>query len=94
MEDKEQPSIILWDHFHFYNGKAPYFMKEGARYYTSDGIAFIQIMIWKIAADPDISYYKFLPFRTNSVYTASDLDRYIDSLNASGSVLIGQGKAF
>lgn len=87
-------------------GKAPVGLSNG-RYYSYDGIYFYTDLIkllddykngnYNNAANKDkpyYNYYQYVPFRTRSNITASDLDKYLRSKNLSGSVIEGKGSSF
>ena len=45
------------------------------------------------AGNPHYTYYKYLPFRSKTVYSGHDLDRFIDENTQQGSKLRGMGGA-
>ena len=88
-------------------GVAPSFMKTGVKYYSYDGNYFytdLNTLISDLKAgnknnavnsnEAYYSYFQYLPFRSKTVYTASELDSFIASQTASNSKLRGSGQAF
>ncbi|WLR50633.1 S-layer homology domain-containing protein [Bacillus tianshenii] len=66
-------------------GKAPSFLKEGEQARSEDGVHFEDGVYYQ--------YFNFLPLRTETSYSADDLDRYVEEMKP-GSPLIGLGEAF
>ena len=88
-------------------GVAPSYMKSGVKYYSYDGNYFytdLSTLISDLKAgnknnsvnknEAYYSYFQYLPFRSKTVYSASDLDRFIANNLKSNSVLRGTGQAF
>lgn len=88
-------------------GHAPSFMQASKKYYSYDGMYFYEDINKLISDlknsnhynavnrnDPYYNYYNTLPGRTKTVYTASELNSYIDKNAPSGSVLRGTGESF
>lgn len=75
-------------------GGAPGFMTEGVRYYSYDAYAFYRDIFNGSAAGQFDPYFKTLPMRSYSNYSAEELNRYIASWGLSNSKLNGTGAAF
>lgn len=88
-------------------GVAPSFLVEGVKYYSYDGIYFYTSLDTLISDlkgghnnnsvnsnSPFYSYYKYLPLRSATTFTASQLDSFINSNTISTSKLRGTGQAF
>lgn len=56
-------------------GAAPDFMKANTRYFSTDGITFTNEDGQHVG--DAYNYYQFLPLRTKTAYTASEIDSYI-----------------
>ena len=100
----------LYHRYYMYNGsskfntysfsidKAPEFMAEGEKYYSYDGVNFYSdyksIFTSKNKVGVYYPYYKFLNFRTQTNYTASEINSYINHSTDSDSVLRGLGNTF
>lgn len=78
----------------FVISKAPSFMSTNVKYYSVDGDNFYTDDKLTKLAGTYYPYYKYLSFRSNTVYTEDDLNNYINSCNRSNSVLNGKGEAF
>ncbi|MCL2014542.1 MAG: glucosaminidase domain-containing protein, partial [Oscillospiraceae bacterium] len=65
--------------------KAPSFMKNNVRYYSHDGINFFTNMYLtqNSRAGTFYPYFKVLPFRSRTSYTAGQLDSYIKHTNTT-----------
>jgi len=80
--------------------KAPSFATKGVNYYSDDGYTFFSTPQMKAStyAGTYYMYYKYLPFRSTTSYTAEELNSYIAYrlmlLDKTNSVLIGKGQAF
>ena len=93
-------------------GKAPSYLKEGAKYLSYDGNYFYDYTLSNLStklnsligdyrtgsrmastnrSNPFYNYYQYLPFRSKTVYTATEIDRYIANNTASNSKLRGLG---
>ena len=99
----------LYHTYYMYNGssrfntysfsidKAPEFMVEGERYYSYDGVNFYSDYT-KVFTEDTVGvyypYYKYLNFRTQTNYTASEINSYINYSTDSDSVLRGLGDTF
>ena len=96
-------------------GKAPSYLKEGAKYLSYDGNYFYEFNSNNISSVLNsltkdykagtrtssvnnnrafYNYYQNLSFRSKTVYTAADLDRYINDNTPENSKLRGLGQAF
>lgn len=88
-------------------GLAPSFMQQGVKYYSYDGNYFytdLNTLISDLKAghknnsiNPSevfYSYYQILPFRSQTVYSASELNKFIDANTDAKSKLRGTGQAF
>ena len=88
-------------------GVAPSFMTTGVKYYSYDGNYFytdLNTLISDLKAgnknnavnsgEAYYSYFQYLPFRSKTIYTASQLDSFIASQTTSNSKLRGTGQAF
>ncbi|MDB1921716.1 glucosaminidase domain-containing protein [Clostridium tertium] len=88
-------------------GAAPSFLSEGVKYYSYDGIYFYNDLNSLISDlkgghngnsvnsnQPFYSYYKYLPLRSTTKFTATELDRFISENTISSSKLRGSGQAF
>jgi len=78
--------------YSFVVDKAPSFMKTGTNYYSMDGTNFYT-SIYLISSYKKGTYYpyfKYLPYRTKSTYTATQFNNRIKNY-ASSSILRGQG---
>ena len=94
-------------------GKAPDWMKSNVKYYSYDGVYFFNR--WQDiqvdgsgavnASNPFYNYYQYLPFRSKSLYTASEIDNYTKSYGytsiplampvaSNESKLVGTGQYF
>lgn len=71
--------------------KAPSFMKAGTKYYSMDGVNFYTDGYLTNKAGTYYPYFKYLPYRTKSNYSASQFDSRIKTYSSS-SVLRGCGK--
>lgn len=73
--------------------KAPSFMKMGTKYYSMDGVNFYtnSYLSSSTKAGTHYPYFKYLPYRTKSNYSASQFDSRIKNYSSS-SVLRGTGK--
>lgn len=69
-------------------GKAPSFMQPGQKYYSWNGMHFTG----NGTSQEAYNYYQFLPARTQTNYTAAELDEYImkqlRSLDANGGIWV------
>ncbi|MBC5995859.1 hypothetical protein EAI30_00365 [Romboutsia ilealis] len=88
-------------------GKAPSFMKDGAKYYSYDGNYFYS-SIEKLLSDAEkgnhnnsvnpndiyYNYYLYLPGRTKTSYTANDINKYLNNNTSSNSILRNKGAEF
>ena len=72
---------------------APSFMKASTKYYSMDGINFYTKPNLTSKAGVNYNYYQFLPVRTKTKYTASELNSYIKANNSSGK-LVNSGASF
>ena len=72
---------------------APSFMKASTKYYSMDGINFYTKPNLTSKAGVNYNYYQFLPVRTKTKYTASQLNSYIKANNSSGK-LVNSGASF
>jgi beta-N-acetylglucosaminidase/uncharacterized protein YjdB len=84
--------------------KAPSFMVENVKYYSIDGVKYY--LSPYDAINPDKApvgiyypYFKYLSYRTQTSYTAEEINRYISYANNSfsasiQSVLLNKGQAF
>lgn len=88
-------------------GPAPSFMKPGVKYYSYDGNYFYTDLNTLISDSKAghknnsvngnqkfYAYYQTLPFRSKTVYSASDLDNFINANTIAGNKLRGTGQAF
>ncbi|PRO66989.1 S-layer homology domain-containing protein [Alkalicoccus urumqiensis] len=75
-------------------GPAPDFLSEGPRYYSWDGSKFYTTSGIMVGEQPQ--YFNTMGVKTQSSYTAEDLNRYIEANAPSGrnSKLLGEGEAF
>lgn len=86
-------------------GKAPIWMQSGVRYYSYDGIYFY--LNWQSirpdgsgaynASQPFYNYYQYLPFRSKTQYSATDIDNYTTAngyYSTSKSRLVNTGQYF
>lgn len=80
------------DAYRIYLGPAPEFMKPETRYYSYSASAFYTDRAQTNSVGNFEPYYKNLSFRTQTVYTAEELDAYIASWNQPKSKLMGVGK--
>lgn len=73
-------------------GPSPSFMKDGVKYYSYDGVYFYTSLKTLVtdakannhnnsvnASNPYYNYYQNLPFRSKSVYTAEQLNKYLET---------------
>lgn len=79
--------------------KAPDFIKSGKRYYSLNGYDFFEdpydvISGTKSPIGTFFPYYKFLSYRSQTTYSAADINRYIKYASPTNSVLINQGQSF
>lgn len=91
--------------------KAPDYLEEGKMYYSYDGIYFytaLQQLTDDVRnhsheqavndTNPFYNYYQYVPLRSKTVYTASDLDKFLkyrlDKLDYTNSVLYNTGSYF
>jgi len=84
--------------------RAPSFMLENVKYYSMDGIKYY--LSPYDAMDPLVApvgiyypYFKYLSYRTQTSYTATEINKYISYANSSfttsiQSVLLNKGQAF
>jgi beta-N-acetylglucosaminidase/N-acetylmuramoyl-L-alanine amidase len=76
----------------YYLGPAPTFMKKDVKYYSFDGNYFYTDILKMLndyknngyagtinALDPYYNYYQYLPYRTKTLYTSTDINEYIQS---------------
>lgn len=96
-------------------GKAPAYLKEGAKYLSYDGNYFyefnsnnipsvLNLLVNEYKAGvrtssannnrPFYNYYQNLSFRSKTVYTAAELDKYINDNTPENSKLRGLGQVF
>ena len=88
-------------------GVAPQWMVNEKKYYSYDGKYFynsLNEVMDDLKADskgravnknnPYYNYYLYLPFRSKTSYSASDIDRFISQKAPSNSALRGSGKGF
>lgn len=75
-------------------GFSPDMFKPGQKYYSHDAFQFYSDRSLTKAVGSFAPYYKMLSFRSQSAYSASDLDRYIDSWKVKDNVLVGTGRDF
>lgn len=88
-------------------GVAPSFMQQYTKYYSYDGTYFytdINTLISDVraghhnnavnASSPYYNYYTSVPARSKTVYTAAELDKYINENSNQNSVLRGTGESF
>ncbi len=90
-ETCEMASIVI--------DKAPPFMSQGVRYYSSDGKNFYLDSKLTSKAGTHYIYYKYLSYRSKTSYTKDELNRYIDERNINispekPSALINKAEAF
>ena len=89
------------------NGTAPSCLSEGVRYYSYDGHYFYEDYEKMLSdyregsrshsvnpSDPFYNYYQFLPLRSQTGYSAEELDAMIGSRTESSSKLRNTGKSF
>nr|MCQ2969941.1 glucosaminidase domain-containing protein [Clostridium sp.] len=86
-------------------GVAPSYLKEGVKYYSYDARYFYTSLDTLIndmkankysnavnGSNPYYNYYQYLPFRSKSVYTAAQLNSFINANTQSNSKLRGIGQ--
>lgn len=83
------PILNSWASYTF--GKAPSFMKSGAKYYSWNGNSFY-LSDGSFAGDA-YQYFNRMPLYTQTQYTGAQLDEFIRSVKPN-SPLIGTGDAF
>lgn len=89
------------------DGKAPDYLISGVKYYSYDGLYFytsldtliddLQKNIKDNAVNnnkPNYSYYKYLPFRSKTVFSAEEIDKFINANTSATSKLRGMGNSF
>ena len=88
-ESGEQTSLSS-----FVVDKAPSFMKKGTNYYSMDGVNFYTdaYLTSSSKVGTYYPYYTYLPYRTKTSYTASELNNRISNYSSS-SKLRNQGSA-
>lgn len=73
--------------------KKPSFMKTGTKYYSMDGCTFYSSS--SLSSSSKVGtfypYFKYLPYRTRTYYTATQLNKYINAETAKNSKLRKQG---
>lgn len=79
--------------------KAPSFMRKGVKYYSYDGVNFYtNYYDAPFEGDSYVGtyypYFKYLSFRTQSNYTAAQLNSYMRENYPSSSIMIGNGASF
>lgn len=74
-------------------GAAPSFMTSGNTYYSNDGINFYTDRDLNNYVGTNYNYYQFLPLRSKSSITGSELDSYLNNL-VSESAMKGHGQDF
>ena len=70
-------------------------MTSGTTYYSYDGYTFYTDQAMNTYAGTYYNYYQFLPLRTKSYLSASDLQNYLNSVgHGNDSVMSGNAQAF
>lgn len=72
--------------------KAPSWMAVGRAYYSADGVNFYTDINLSSKAGTYYPYYKYLPYRSRSNYTYTNLNAWIKSKTKSNSKLRSQGR--
>lgn len=72
---------------------APSFMSTGKKYYSMDGINFYRNANLTSKIGVNYNYYQFLPIRTKTKYTSTELNKYIAD-NVSSGKIYKNGSAF
>ncbi|MGY5238245.1 cell wall-binding repeat-containing protein [Clostridium tertium] len=87
---REGVKYLSYDGIHFYDGSN---IQNGLSLLISDykaGVRYNSVN----GSNPHHLYYQTLPFRSKSIYSADELNRYINNNTASNSKLRGMGQAF
>lgn len=87
---REGIKYLSYDGIHFYDGSN---IQNGLSLLISDykaGVRYNSVN----ASNPHYLYYQTLPFRSKSIYSADELNKYIDNNTESYSKLRGMGQAF
>lgn len=76
-------------------GVAPSFMKEGARYYSNDGVNFYTDSKLTQLAGTYYNYYQFLPLRSNTDISADVMNAFLNlKAGEKNSILLNKASAF